>query len=368
MLRFRIGIAATALAVCLPGPAFGLATPAGVGKAPPKPTKLQRIVRGLVAAHAPGALAFVRTPKSTRSATAGFAALQPRVRMQTRDHYRIASITKTFVATIVLQLAAEGRLSLDDPVARWLPGTVPNGDAITLRELLNHTSGLFNYTDDEAWTNALILDPGRAWKPSELLAVSFSHPPLFPPSTNWAYSNTNFVVLGLVIEAVTGKTLEEELRTRLFDPLALHSTSLPAGRSIDEPFAHGYIVLNRTLVDISPALGTSWLWAAGGIVSTAADVTTFFAALLKGRLLPAALLTQMETGSAASGAYGLGLALTYTPCGRAYGHEGDFVGWRNVTWSTASGNRVAVVMVNIDTTYISWSRLEAAARSALCSG
>jgi len=113
---------------------------------------------------------------------------------------------------------------------RWLPGTVPNGDAITIRQLLNHTSGLFNYTDDEAWTNALIADLGRAWKPGELLAVSFSHPPLFASGTNWAYSNTNFVVLGLVVEAVTGKTLEEEFARA--SSILLHSTRRlsPLGR------------------------------------------------------------------------------------------------------------------------------------------
>lgn len=380
MRRFRIGMAAAtagiaAFSFCAQGSAFRTTSvgasvthatvPAQV--AAKKPTRLQKIVRGLVAAHAPGALAFVRTPTGARSAAAGFAQLQPRVPMRAVDRYRIASVTKTFVATIVLQLAGEERLGVDDPVERWLPGVVPNGGAITLRQLLSHTSGLFNYT--EGLENALLANPGRAWSPRDLLELAFSHAPLFAPGANWSYSNTNYVLLGLVIEAVTGKKVDQELRERLFEPLALRSTSFPSGISIEEPFAHGYVGLpGGTLFDVTSILSPSWSYAAGQIVSTAADVTTFFSALLKGRLLPAPLLTQMKTGSAVSGVYGLGLQIISTPCGRAFGHDGNFFAWRNVVWSTANGRRVAVVMVNIDTTHVPWSRLEAAAKSALCYG
>jgi len=392
MRRSRTGLAAAvagiaALAFCVHGSAsggastepwnalrtssFGAAVTQGTTPTPAaakKPTRLQRIVRGLVAARAPGALAFMRMPKAVRSAAAGFASLQPRVQMRAADRYRVASVTKTFVATVVLQLAGEGKLSLDDPVERWLPGTVPNGGAITLRELLNHTSGLFDYTNNPDAVSAALANPGREWAPRELLAYAFARPPLFAPGANWSYSNTNYVLLGLVIEAVTGKKVEQVLRDRLFEPLRLRSTSFPSGTAVEEPFAHGYLNQAGTLVDLAPILNPSWAWAAGQIVSTAADLTKFFSALLNGRLLSPALLAQMKSGSVVGGTYGLGLRITFTRCGRAFGHDGDFIGWRNVVWSSANGRRVAVVMVNVDARRLSWARLAAAATSAFCSG
>jgi D-alanyl-D-alanine carboxypeptidase len=342
-----------------------------------KPRVLQRIVTQLVRNGAPGALAVVRTPTGVHRAASGFAELEPRIAMQAVDRFRIASVTKTFVAAVVLELAAEGRLTLDDSVERWLPGLVPEGRSITLRELLNHTSGLYNYVDDPAFVAARIADPGRVWSPRELVAVATSHPPNFPPGTGWSYSNTNYVLLGLVVERVTGRTLADELRTRIFQPLALASTSFPTGTEIDAPYAHAYLVSRPplpfpagTLIDISTIVSPS-AWGAGQIVSTADDVTRFFGALLGGRLLPrhelAAMKTQVVPYVMPYG-YGLGLRVTYTRCGQAYGHDGDFVAYRNIVWATANGRRVASIMVNIDETRLSWDRLEAAAEAALCSG
>jgi D-alanyl-D-alanine carboxypeptidase len=362
-----------ALVVCASsGGANGFgATAAPSGVAAKKPTKLQTIVRGLVKAGAPGALAFVRTTNRSRGAANGFANLQPRDGMRPNDRFRVASVTKTFVSTVVLQLVAEGRLGLDDPVERRLPGLVPNGGTITIRELLNHTSGLFDYTADQSFLQTLIANPGRVWMPRELLAVAFSHPPLFAPGANWGYSNTNYVLLGLVIEAVTSRPVGEELRERIFNRLSLRSTTFPAGTAVEGRFVHGYAVVPGTgglPIDTATILSPTYSYAAGQIVSNAADVTTFFAALMKGRLLPAAQLKAMKTGSAASGVYGLGLRITQTRCGRAFGHDGDFPGYRNVVWAKADGRRVAVVMVNIDDTKVPWSRLQAAAETALCSG
>src|SRR6266508_3563651 len=306
---------------------------------------LQRIVRRLVAGGAPGALAFVRTPAGAAGVAAGYADLRTRTPMAATDGFRIASVTKTLVATAVLQLEAEHRLDIDDRVERWLPGLVPNGSAITIRELLNHTSGLFDYGADDAHTQTVIADPGRRWSPHELLSVAFAHPPLFRPGTSWFYSNTNYVVLGLVVEAVTGRPLGQELQARIVDRLRLHATSL----------------------DITALLSPSFGWGAGNMSSNAADVTRFFVALLRGQLLPRAQLAEMKTGSPANGNYGLGLKKTYTSCGVAYGHEGDFPGYRNAVWITRDARRAADVMVNIDETHVSWDRIEAAAQAALCS-
>jgi D-alanyl-D-alanine carboxypeptidase len=288
--------------------------------------------------------------------------------MRAAVHYRIGSVTKTFVAAVVLQLAAEGRLRLDDPVERWLPGLVPNGAVITLRMLLNHTSGLYNYSDDPTLLAEFRGDELGRWTPRELLSFAFSHPPLFAPGSSSSYSNTGYVVLGLVVEAITGTPLDAVLRERLFQPLRLRATSFPSGTGLQEPAAHGYELRDKRLLDLTPLYNPSIAWAAGQMVSNAADLTTFFAALMNGRLLPAALLKQMKAGPAPTTGWiaGLGLLTTRTPCGVAYGHGGDIPGWHGEVLATADGRRIAVVMVNYDP-----ARLEgrfAAAPAALCSG
>ena len=290
--------------------------------------------------------------------------------MAARDRFRAASITKTFVATVVLQLVAEGRLGLDDPVERWLPGAVRDGGAITIRQLLDHTSGLFDYFGDRRFVRAVIARPDRRWSPRTLVAIAMRHPPLFRPGRAWHYSNTNYVLLGLVIETVTGTTVAQQLEQRIFRPLHLDQTSFPTTPLIEGPHAHGYIgfatlprlhsLLDATSVE-SPSVG----WAAGGVVSTADDVTDFYAALLAGELLPAGLLEAMKTPPA-GGHYGLGLMRVETRCGRAYGHEGIATGYRSVVYAKERGSRVALVIVNIDETYVAQSELEAAAEAALC--
>src|SRR5436190_384053 len=266
----------------------------GVGFAPaatPKRANLASIARELVKSGAPGAVVYVRTPAGARAGVAGYANRSAHVSMRASDRYRIASVTKAFVSVVALQLEAEGKLDIDDPVAKYLPGVVPNGSAISLRELMNHTSGLFNYTDDAAFVSDPITNFSRPWTPQELLALAFAHPPNFAHGTNWSYSNTNYIVLGLVVEAVTGKPLGQVLQERLFTPLAL-----------------------------TPTAGT----------------------------------------------YGLGIVNTSPACGRAFTHEGDFLGWQNIAYSTANGRRQAVVMVNVN--YADNDRLVTLAEKALCRG
>jgi D-alanyl-D-alanine carboxypeptidase len=360
------GAMLAALALVVPG---GTTPPAGSQTSP----GLQRLVGRLVASGAPGAVAVVRTPTGTRRAAAGLARLRPRVRMQANDRFRVASVTKTFVATVVLQLAAQGRLRLDDSVERWLPGLIPRGGATTLRQLLGHTSGLFDYDDDRAWVRKRIANPRREWSPRELVAIATSHPPLFAPGKKWSYSNTNYVVLGLVVEAATGRTLRRELEERIFKRLGLGATSYPAGTAIPGRFAHGYIGSGSSvplppgkLLDVSTRLTPS-AWGAGQIVSNGDDLTRFLSALLRGRLLPAGRLAAMKADVMGAD-YGLGLRIAFTPCGTAYGHDGDIPGYRTIAWATSNGRRAASVMVNVDTTHVSWDELDSLARTALCSG
>jgi D-alanyl-D-alanine carboxypeptidase len=332
---------------------------------------LRQIVRQLVRDGAPGALAVVRTPSGIHRAQDGLARRRPRTAMVGTDRFRVASITKTFVAAVVLQLVAEGELGLDDPVERWLPGLVPNGRAITIRELLDHTSGLFDYFGDKGFVRAVVAQPGRIWPPRRLVAIATSHTPLFPPGRDWSYSNTNYILLGLVVEAAVGTPLDQQLQQRIFDPLALTATSFPTGARIDGAHAHGYVGFAtlprlRSLLDTSP-VSPSLAWAAGAIVSTGDDVTRFYAALLGGQLLPPDLLAAMQT-PAPGVHYGLGLLGADTPCGPAYGHEGDLLGYRSFVYARPNGTRVALVMVNIDNTYLPRSELEAAAENAFCAG
>ena len=333
---------------------------------------LQRIVKLLVREGAPGALAEVRTRTRVRRAAAGVSQRQPRVALRARDRFRAASITKSFVATVVLELAAEGKLSLDDTIEHWLPRIVPNGAAITLRELLNHTSGLFNYSEGADWVPSVLADPQRIWLPKELIALSAAHTPYFTPGMDWHYANTNYVLLGLVIEAATGRSVGDELRDRIFQPLGLRETSFPTGVDASG-LVHAYVG-DATLPgvhglwDITPVLNPSWLWAAGALVSNADDVTTFYARLLSGRVLRADLVTAMRTVTPPAMNYGLGLMRFDTPCGRAFGHEGDFNGYRSVAVARLNGSRVALVMVNVDTTDLSWEQLDGSAERAVCNG
>jgi D-alanyl-D-alanine carboxypeptidase len=169
------------------------------------------------------------------------------------DRFRIGSVTKSFVATVVLQLVGEGRLGLDDPLERWLPGAVPGGERITIRQLLNHTSGLYNYTD--ALLGPLLAKPtrqayqqlaARSFAPRALVAMATRHRPLFPPGTRFAYSNTNYILLDLVVERVTGARLAAQLHRRIVQPLGLEATELPGTqRRIRGGHAHGYAPPDR---------------------------------------------------------------------------------------------------------------------------
>jgi D-alanyl-D-alanine carboxypeptidase len=274
------------------------------------------------------------------------------------DHaFRVGSITKTLVATVVLQLSAEGTLELDDAIERWLPGLVPNGQAITLRHLLNHTSGIYNYTDDQTLLRrSLTRNPPRVLTPAELVAVATRQTPLFAPGTGWSYSNTGYIVLGLVIEAATRTPLEHQLRERIFEPLGLASTTFPITPRLPPPSAHGYLPVGNGLVptrngrpaDVT-AWHPSWAWAAGALVSTARDLARFYDALIGGELLRPEQLDQMKTAVPipnAPAAYGLGLASEPSSCGRVRGHGGAVPGYTSVAYSSEDASHQAVVLIN----------------------
>ncbi|MFE7564074.1 serine hydrolase domain-containing protein [Kitasatospora sp. NPDC057500] len=282
--------------------------------------------------------------------TADLATGQP---ARSDGRFRIGSVTKTFVSTVVLQLVGEGRLRLDDPVERHLPGVVPNGSAITVRQLLNHTSGLFNYTEDPRF---LINDEAelqdfaygkwryRGYRAEQLAAVSAEHPPYFAPGQGWHYSNTNYVLAGMIVQKVTGRTWQREVERRIVRPLHLDDTVFPGSETgLGGPHARAYLDMPAGPADIT-RLNPSLVDAAGNGISTTADLNRFHAALFGGRLLRpaemAALTDTVPTGSEA-GEYGLGvLRIDLGPgCVPAWGHDGGLPGWSTLLLGSRDGRR-----------------------------
>ena len=256
------------------------------------------------------------------------AAAQPPRAAPERSRFRVGSVTKTFTATIVLQLVGEGRLALGAPLVRYLPWTGSKGRRITVRDLLNHRSGLTNYTGYGEWLAKA--DRSTTIRPRAIMRFALGHDLLFPPRSSWSYSNTNYVALGLVIEAVTRRSFAHELERRIIGPLGLGATELATTRKV------------RGLADP----GTNpWLpWAAGGIVSSPLDVARFYGALLGGRLLARPLLAEMKRTVSAGylGRYGLGIVPNSLSCGIAWGHDGGILDYATRVLASSDGTRVLV--------------------------
>lgn len=314
---------------------------------------LERFAEVLVAAGAPGAAVMVRARGDTRHAVRGFADLRTCRPMRPDLRFRAGSITKSFVAAVVLQLVDEGWLALSDTVERWVPGALPYADEVTLRQLLNHTSGVPDFV-------SILEDRHEDLTPHELVALVGDAPPRFARGTGWAYSNTGYVLLGLVVEALTGEPLEDELADRICRPLGLACTSFPLDdTALAPPMAHGYApalgARGAPLVDVT-TLNPSWAWACGELVSTLDELTRFFGALLGGELLSPALLAEMQTTVAVPpeshpvplyDSYGLGLVGVELPRGRLFGHPGGIPGYLCAALSTEDGQRQLAVMVNV---------------------
>jgi D-alanyl-D-alanine carboxypeptidase len=207
------------------------------------PQAFQDVVqRAATKLKVPGAMVLVRTPKGDVTAGVGTTELGTRTPPTVATHFRIASNTKTMTAALIVLLAQDGKLKLSDPVSLYVPD-VPNGENITVAQLLKMRSGLYGYTFDPALAAAMDATPEKAWTPKEALAIAFRHPPLFAPDASYDYSNTNYALLGVVAEKVGGRPLAQQLQERLFGPVGLTQTSLPAAAdtSMPAPYSHGYM-------------------------------------------------------------------------------------------------------------------------------
>jgi len=319
----------------------------------------------------------LRTPQGEFTVTYGTTLLGAVSPPRADSHFRIASNTKTMTAAVIVLLAQESKLSLDDPVSKYVPG-VPDGDKITITELLKMRSGLYSYDDDPEFWAILDRDPTKVWSPAEVLAIAFKHPPYFPPGTDFHYSNANYALLGLIAEKIDGKPLTSCFQDRLFGPLGLKDTLLAASTSntLPDPYSHGYLYGGcsfSNLVDkpyppdlqAAARAGTlkpddctsqnpSYASAAGGVISTANDLGTWIQALVGGRVLNAGYQrqwldsVQLEDPSKPDGLqYGYGITELRWGAKTLYFHGGEKPGFNSFMGYDPASKMTLVVWTNL---------------------
>lgn len=376
--RRRLGLSAAVLAVLA-----GLAV-AGTRAAPPAHADqtgdaVRKALNALVRDDKfPAALAAVRSRDGRiHNYTAGVADLKTGARVPVDGYVRIGSNTKTFTAVVVLQLVGEGKVQLDAPVETYLPGLLRgdgiDGRRITVRQLLQHTSGLPNYTDFLA--GGALPFQHTYFEPLQLLDMALAKRAEFAPGTRWQYSNTNYVVAGLLIEKITGRPLIEEITNRTINRIGLRHTYFPnvGDQGLRNPHPAGYHADDpgkppTDVTEWDPSMG----WAAGQLNSTPSDLDRFFTALLAGKLLKPEQFAQMRTTVEAPGLwpgarYGLGLISSPLSCGGlAWGHGGDIPGYSTTNAATDDGRAAAIAVTQLPTNLAAIGHLTKALDTALC--
>lgn len=365
-----------------PAPASTTSAAATTSPAPAVHPLDEPTLRGIVEsvarpASVPGVVAFVRTAAGEVGTSYGTRTFGGGPAVTAADHVRIGSVTKTWTGTVILQQVQEHKLALDDPVSKYRTD-VPGGGAITIAQLLDMRSGLYNYSETRELAEAMDADPGRVWQPDELLAMAYAHPPYFPPGQGYHYSNTNTILLGLIAEQLDGKPLEQIMRDRLFGPLGLTQSSFPARTSatVPDPHPQGYMYgTNVVTMGTPPALppemqaeakagrllpgdrtadNPSWAWAAGAGISTVGDLATWAEALTDGKVLDADMQGRRMSSPQPTAPgnppeapqYGLALA----KFGALYGHTGELPGFNTFAGSDPAHKVTVVVWANLEPT------------------
>ncbi|MWV47210.1 serine hydrolase [Paenibacillus sp. HJL G12] len=324
--------------------------------------ELQKAIQEIVDSGFLGVQLRVHDEQGEWVGSAGVSRLGEEAKPPTNGHFRIGSSTKTFTATVVLQLVAEGRIGLDDPVVDYLP-EFRLDRRITVRMLLQHTSGVFNFTGEYYEDGTVV--PGIPWqgqewvdnrfktyRPEELVRLALSKPVRFEPGTDWSYSNTNYVLARLLIEKVTGSSLAEEMQRLILGPLGLSGTVVPDTQpEIPGPHAHAYYRYEdageQKTVDITRQ-NPSWISTGGDMISTTQDLHTFISALMDGKLLPAPLLAEMCKPHPKIG-YGLGVFVQDAGPngdGTIITHNGGISGFAALMYSTPDGSKTLTASVN----------------------
>ncbi|WAL93337.1 serine hydrolase domain-containing protein [Streptomyces sp. Je 1-369] len=383
------GMAALAAVAAVTAGALVAPAVAAPAPAPPHPhgaaggrhAPTQRAMDAAVEDGVPGVTGQAKDAYGTWNGTSGVGDLTTGRPRGPRDHYRIGSVTKTFVATVLLQLAGEGKLDLDDTVDDWLPGLVRgnghDGKHITVRQLLNHTSGIYDYYADDDFAASFRLRDGffehryDTWRPEQLVAVAMRHEPTSAtPGKTWHYSDTNYIVAGMILEKVTGHAYADEVRTRIIEPLGLRGTTIPrTGAGMPRPSSRAYSKLSDDSTGPSydvTEFNPSAAWTSGGMISDSADLNRFHAALLGGRLLPERQLAEMTTTVPMSAEhpeaarYGLGIAVRKLSCGQeVWGHHGGILGSTTESVATTDGRHALSFNFNADWTGDSDAVIEA---------
>jgi D-alanyl-D-alanine carboxypeptidase len=342
------------------------------------PQAFQTVVEAAVKQlKVPGAMVLLRTPQGNFNAGVGTTELGVQIPPAANTHFRIASNTKTMTGALIVLLAQDGKLKLSDPVSTYIPD-VPDGENITVAQLLKMRSGLYGYTADPALAAAMDANPGKAWTPQEVLAIAFRHPPQFAPDASYEYSNTNYALLGLIAEKVGGRPLAQQFADRLFGPVGLTQTSLPAAddTSMPAPYSHGYMYGGSFYAladDPYPAdmqaaaqAGTlqpvdytnqnsSYATAAGGAISTADDLATWMKALVSGKVFNADYhqqwLTslQPEDPAAPDGQkYGYGISYQrFGPNAAMFYHGGELPGFNSFMGYDPDNDVALVIWTNL---------------------
>ncbi|MGF9937462.1 serine hydrolase domain-containing protein [Bacillus anthracis] len=363
-------ITCASLSLLIAGSSLLYITPASIVKAEPTQnvssslqtstqrdrTSVKKAMRDSLQLGYPGILAQISKGGKNWSYAAGIADLRTKKQMKTDFRFRIGSTTKTFIATVLLQLAGENRLNLDDSIEKWLPGVIQgNGydaNQITIRQILNHTSGIAEYLKSKDYD---IMDTKKLYTAEELVKMGISLPPDFAPGKGWSYSNTGYVILGMLIEKITGNSYAEEIEKRIIEPLDLSNTFLPGNSPVipGKNHARGYVKTEGAseLKDITyynPSLAN----AAGDMISNADDLNKFFSSLLGGKLLKERELKEMLTtvpveGKAVGDGYGLGIYETKLPNGvSVWGHGGGIPGFTTFAGGVIGGKHTLAVSIN----------------------
>lgn len=323
----------------------------------------------------PGVVAAVRGRDGrVRDYTAGVGDLETKVKVPVNGMVRIGSHTKTFTATVVLQLAGEGKIDLDAPVEKYLPGVVRDngndGREITPRQLLQHTSGLPEYTGFPTVTGAR----HTYFEPRDLIDKALGQKPQFAPGKTWQYNNTGYVLLGLIVQKVTGRPMGEEVTNRIIKPLGLRDTYWPGvgEQTIRGDHPNGYHAdKSGELVEYT-RMDPSWGWTAGNLISTPRDITRFLNALMGGKLLKPAQLKEMKRTIEAKALppgweYGLGVMKIKLSCGgHAWGHGGDIPGYETRNGITEDGRTATLTVTALPTSDAAAQRVDDTLDALLC--
>jgi D-alanyl-D-alanine carboxypeptidase len=361
MRRSVLLLAALATAVLLASGAALAVTPTGPpnGHAKGPGAALDGALRSLVARHGgpPGVIAIVQRGKHREVHTFGVRNLKSGQPMRPGDRMRIASTAKAFSGAVALSLVSKDRLSLNDTIGERLPGLPRSWHEITLRQLLDHTSGIPDFSQDEDYRKAVFASLKKAPPPEKLLTYFYDDKLLFKPGYKYHYSNTDNVVVALMAESATKRSYEGQLRERVYEPLGLKKTTLPRGANLRAPYIHGYDndPKEQPPEDYSEVMAAGWAWASGGIVSTPADLNTFIRGYVGGELFDRSTRAQqrsvLEGGSSEPpgpgyNSAGLGVFRYETKCGTVWGHTGNTLGYTQFMAASPDGSRSVVVSVN----------------------